>query len=45
LSLQPELSATVINAFRQIFMIAAMRTLNGRADPVIPQSGEQQRSR
>ena len=34
-----------VNSFRQVLMIAAMRTLDGRNDPILSQPGEQQRSR
>jgi hypothetical protein len=43
--LKSELSATSVNLFRRILMIAALRTLDGRTDPILSQPGEQQRGR
>ena len=34
LSLKSELSATSVNLFRQLLMLAAMRTLDGRTDSI-----------
>jgi hypothetical protein len=33
-------SAGALNTFRQLFMVAAMRTLNGRSDPLFPESAQ-----
>jgi hypothetical protein len=33
-------SAVAINTFRQLTMVAAMRTLNGRIDPIFPKSAQ-----
>jgi hypothetical protein len=33
-------SAGAIRTFRQLMMVAAMRTLNGRSDPLFPKSAQ-----
>ncbi|MET4493104.1 hypothetical protein [Bradyrhizobium sp. LA7.1] len=43
IGMKSELSAISLNIFRQVLMIAALRTLDGGTDPILSPPGEQQR--
>jgi hypothetical protein len=43
IGMKMEFSAIGLNVFRQVLMIAALRTLDGGTDPILSRPGEQQR--